>query len=397
MYLVGIVAAKYWEVLMENFRERLRQMTIRLLGHSDLNGFGKTMQSMPYRNYLYAGHLTPGKGTSILDISNPREPKTVGELPGYKNTMSPKVQIVDNLLLVNYEQRGSEKAERVGFSVFDLKDPKNPKEICFYDTGGQGVHRITYRGGRYAYVTAVPEGFLDRMLLIIDMSNPEKPEEAGRWWLPGQWTEGGETPGWPKGLKYKLHHAIPHGNRAYLGMWDGGMYILDTTDFSDIKVVSNLCWSPEEGGCTHTALPLPGRNLLIVTDESTRDRCQEPPKYVRVIDIKDEKSPQVLSKFPVPEGDYCQKGLRFGPHNLHENWPGAFQSEELIFVTYNNAGIRVVDVRDPYNPVEVDSYVPSDPPGVEAIQTTDVYVEASGVIYTTDRAGGGIHILEKID
>jgi len=372
-------------------------MTIRQLGHTDLNGFGKTMQSMPYKNRLYVGHLTPEKGTSIVDIKDPRKPRVVGELPGYANTMSPKVQIVDDYLFVNYEQRGEEKAERVGFSVFDLKNPESPREICHYNVGGMGVHRITFFGGKYAYVTAVPDGFLDRMLLVFDMINLEKPLEVGRWWLPGQWTAGGEVPTWPNDLKCKLHHAIPHGNRAYAGVWDAGMYILDVSDMSNIKTVSNLMWAPEDGRCTHTALPLPGRDLLIVTDESTRDNCQEPTKYVRVIDIKNEKEPKVISKFPVPQGDFCSKGLRFGPHNLHENWPGSFQSEEIIFVTYNNAGVRVFDISNPYAPIEVDSFVPLEPPGVKAIQTTDVYVETNGIMYTTDRAGGGIHILEKID
>lgn len=372
-------------------------MTIRLLGHSDLNGFGKTMQAMSFHNCLYVGHLTPGRGTSIVDVKNPRDPVLIGNLPGYENTFSPKVQVAGDLLLVNYEQKTDEKAARVGFSVFDISNPKKPREICFYCTGGKGVHRITYTGERYAYVSAIPDGFDDRMLLIIDMKDPEHPVEAGRWWLPGQWVGGGETPGWPPGLNCKLHHALVHGNRAYLGMWDGGMYILDISDPSHVTEVSHLSWAPEEGGCTHTALPLPTRDLLVVTDESTKDNCQEPPKYVRVIDIKDEKAPGILSRFPVPEGDFCSKGLRFGPHNLHENRPGSFISDTLIFATYNNAGVRVVDISIPGQPVEVDSFIPDAPPGQKVIQTTDVYVQADGIMYLTDRASGGIHILEKAD
>ena len=42
----------------------------RLVGQSDLNGFGDGMQVMPHGDTLYVGHFGPsGMGTSILDIS----------------------------------------------------------------------------------------------------------------------------------------------------------------------------------------------------------------------------------------------------------------------------------------------------------------------------------------
>lgn len=366
---------------------------MRLLGHSNLDGHGETMQLMTKDNFLYVGHMNAGIGTSIVDVSDPAKPRLCGRLQAYRDTKCTKVQVAGNLLLVNYEQKGH-SPQRTGFGVFDITDPKKPGEISYYNTGGQGVHRICYTGGKYAYITAVPPGFRDRMLVIIDLSNPEKPAEVGKWWYPGQWEAGGENPRWPKELKYKLHHANVWHNRAYLGYWDAGLIILDITDVSDPKLVSRLSWAPEDGKCTHTALPLPERNLVVVTDESTRDRCQEPPKYVRVIDINDEKNPRVLAKFPVPKGDFCKKGLRFGPHNLHENRPGSFRSDSLIFATYFNAGIRVYDLTDPCKPVEIDSYIPEAAPGAEAIQINDVYVEENGLIYLTDRVGGGIYILQ---
>ena len=44
--------------------------------------------------------------------------------------------------------------------------------------------------------------------------------------------------------------------------------------------------------------------------------------------------------------DYIAVGGHFGPHNVHENRPGSFQSLPLIFATYQNAGVRVYDIRD---------------------------------------------------
>src|SRR5574342_477328 len=111
---------------------------------------------------------------------------------------------------------------------------------------------------------------------------------------------------------------------------------------------SRFGWSPPYGGYTHTTLPLPGRKLVVATDESVKNDCQEGEKRVWVVDIREEKNPLTISSFPVPEGDFCKRGLRFGPHNVHENRPGSFQSENLIFVTYYNAELRIVDLRNPY-------------------------------------------------
>ena len=35
---------------------------------------------------------------------------------------------------------------------------------------------------------------------------------------------------------------------------------------------------------------------------------------------------------PPPEGDFCQRGLRFGPHNTHENRPGSYRSAAAVVV-----------------------------------------------------------------
>ena len=68
-----------------------------------------------------------------------------------------------------------------------------------------------------------------------------------------------------------------------------------------------------------------------------------------------------IATLPTPTGlDFCAMG-NFGPHNLHENRPGSFVSEETIFATYHNAGVRVFDIRDQYQPKEIASWVPPMP------------------------------------
>jgi hypothetical protein len=361
---------------------------LRLLGHSDLGGYGDGMQVLRDGDALYVGHVgASGMGTSILEVSDPARPKLVRQLPAPPGTHSHKVQVAGGLLLVNHERFRGSDAWSAGMAVYRLGDPFTPRQIGWFDAGGQGVHRIVWDGGRYAYLSATPDGAArqGRVWLIVDLADPEHPVEAGRWSWPGPV---------PAGKRYAAHHALVQGERAYLGYGDAGMVILDIADVTRPRLVAQLNWAP--GGDTHTCMPLPGRGLVVVTDEATADRCQEDPKLVRVVDVHDETHPAVIGLCPPPEGDFCQRGLRFGPHNLHEHRTAqpAYRSETLIFVTYFNAGLRVYDLTDPTAPAEVAHFIPTPAEGQEAPQSNDVFVDASGLVYLTDRVGGGLDILQ---
>jgi hypothetical protein len=49
--------------------------------------------------------------------------------------------------------------------------------------------------------------------------------------LLGLWEAGGETPDWPEGERFAAHHALVHGDRAYLGFDDANMVVLDVSDW----------------------------------------------------------------------------------------------------------------------------------------------------------------------
>ena len=210
------------------------------------------------------------------------------------------------------------------------------------------------------------------------------------------------SPAGAKGKRYALHHALVTGNLAYAAWRDGGLSVLDVSDPAKPRMLAYRNMDPPFGGGTHSPLPLPDRNLLILADEPTTANCSEGLRYIWVHDIRVPANPVSIATFPQPaEADYCKKGGSFGPHNLHENRPGAFQSLKLIFATYYNAGVRAYDIEDAFRPKEVGYYVPPNPEKMmdprpnrpQVIQSCDCYVDRNGVMFLTD-PNAGLNILQ---
>jgi len=183
----------------------------------------------------------------------------------------------------------------------------------------------------------------------------------------------------------------------YLGYLDGGMFIMDISDKSSPKVVGEWNPHPPYPGFMHTVLPLFSKDILIVTDESVRDNAMDWPKLAWVVDARKEDNLVPIGTLPMPPlDDFRNRGGRFGAHNLHENRPGpSFQSDDLIFATFFNGGLRVFDLRDPLQPKEVAHFVPPKPDNspVATAQINDVYVDENRTVYCVDRHAGGLYCL----
>jgi hypothetical protein len=403
---------------------------MRVVGWSDQGGRPDGVQIMVHRGYAYVGHMF-SKGFSVIDVRDPTKPRAVNYLAAPPGTWNIHLQTHDDLLLVinakdmfaaaefaderaYYKGQlgkvvGTAEAPKdaarnwtAGLGVYDISAPENPRQIGFMPIAGGGIHRIWYVGGRWAYVSALLDGFTDYIFMIVDMSDPTRPHEAGRYWIPGMNQAAGETPSWTGTSRYGLHHAIVHGDTAYAAWRDAGMVVIDVADRTKPKLVTHRNWAPPFGGGTHNCLPLPDRELLIVLDEAVLDHQEDGLKLIWVFDDRERANPVSISTFPTPgEADYVAKGGHFGPHNIHENRPGSFVSSEMIFATYQNAGMRVFDIRDQYRPVEVGAWVPPAPTRMmdhrpnraQVIQSADVFVDRAGLIYATDY-NAGLYIME---
>ena len=177
---------------------------------------------------------------------------------------------------------------------------------------------------------------------------------------------------------------------------------MDVADRFNPKLIKHHNWSPPFQGGTHNCLPLPDRDLLVVLDEAVLDDYEDGRKNIWIFDVRVPANPISISTLPAPaEADYRYRGAHYGPHNIHENRPGTFQSSNIIFSTWQNAGVRVHDISDAYMPKEVGALVPAAPtelmdarPGKKKIiQSCDIFVEQSGLIYVTDY-NAGLYVME---
>jgi len=380
------------------------------VGYHDLNGrpaFKLAMQEVNQRWYLYGAHLWH-RGWSILDVTDPAAPQFLNYIAGPENTWTIQIQVADGKMITGLERiapgwGGTEGPYTEGFFIFDVSDPAKPRRLGHFQTGSTGSHRNFYDGGKIVHAAAGAPGLVGKIYRAVDISDPANPHEVGRFSLPEQKRE---TPG----FKFSLHGpAHIEGSRAFLSYGDGGGIIIDVSELSQPRMVSQLLFrgiTATQG--IHTFLPLPRRKIALINDEAIREDGDENLNMAGIVDYRDEHQLRLISLLPLPEPppesglkNFYQKGGRFGPHNHHHSnhQPCLEDRDDIAYLTYFNAGLRVYDIRDARAPKEFGYFVPPDPalrtgikPSKLVAQTEDVLVDRRGFIYISDK-NHGIFIL----
>jgi hypothetical protein len=347
----------------------------------------------------------------VLDVTDPEAPEFCTYVPGPDNTWTIQIQVADGKMITGLERiapgwGGAEgQPFTEGFFIFDIGEPTKPRQIGHFQTGSTGTHRNFYDGGSLVHAAAGAPGVNGKIYRIVDIADPAKPKEVGRFSLPEQ-VSSVSAPG----LKFSCHGpAHIEGDRAYLSYGDGGGIILDVSDLSKPKMISQLAFrgiTATQG--IHTYLPLPRRKIALINDEAIRENGDEDLNMAGIVDIDDEKKPRMISLLPLPEPppesgikNFYEKAGRFGPHNHHHSnhQPCLEERDDIAYLTYFNAGLRVYDIRDARQPKEIAYFVPADPttrigtkPTKLAAQSEDVIVDRRGCIYLSDK-NHGIHVL----
>ena len=433
---------------------------MRLVGADGLqarSAYQPVIQQQGNRWIAYIGHhggkalnLLTGKeepnGTSIVDVTDPRRPRYLYHIPGSAEGEgeaggAQMVRVCGGL-------PGADRSKffllrtlgNQGHEVWDVTDPSHPSQVSRVLSGLTTTHKNWWEcdtGIAYLVSYKKEEGWRSRPVKIFDLSDPAKPRFIRDYGLVG--AEPGSKDGEPP---QPLHGPIRLGNRVYFGYGtarSGTLQIVDRDKLlkGDSKArdpfaptaenilyaqISRLELYSNTGA--HTTFPVLGIDIpdfaknergwradfVAIVNESTQNECREYRQMVFFIDITDEKRPFSVSNFQVPEasGDFCARGGRFGAHSSNESFTPIYY-KRILFITYFNAGVRAVDIRDPYHPKEIGYYIPSITDKTDkrcvpaagggeackvAIQTNNVEVDDRGYIYVVDRANTGMHILE---
>jgi len=403
----------------------------RLVGFNDLQG-RETLQVELRGDWCYVGHL-PGKrpnpltgkdednGTSVLDVSNPASPKLIAHIPGAPGANCRAVQIIrrdgKDYLARNHETKSS-----CSFQVFNITNRAKPELVANVGETPAGALSYAHKGwwdeatGLYFGSVCEPGFRPGGHLAIWDLSNPAKPKYVTNHWLPGQKT----TEPDPGGKGLNLHHGVVDmpDKKVYLSYARGGnVAVLDINNISSPKLILNMTIEPPFKG-PHTSMPIhamkcpnftPGfcdirEFILTVYEASDADyQGHEVRTALFMVDVTAWNNPLPVNVFKVPDGDFLERGGRFGPHQFADTRNGKLYSlqenRNLLYVAYFSGGLRVLDLTDPYAMKEVGYYIPQTtattiPRLKTVIQTNDVDIDYRGLAYITDRAGTGLHVVE---
>jgi len=433
---------------------------MRLVGYNDLqhrSAYQPTIHHQGNRYIAYIGHhggteeipkpLNPVtgqgefSGTSIVDVTDPAHPQYLAHIPGTEGTYeaggAQMTRVCDGKALPKGDPNKTYLLRVFGgksHEIYDVSDPAHPLRIWQREGELTDTHKSFWEcdTGIAYLVSGVPGWRVKRMTEVYDLSDPAHPVKIRDFGLPGQ------QPGATGPIPEQLHGMIslgPQANRIYFGYGTnkgGMMQIVDrekllngpkepTPENLAYPEVGRLVMTPWIGA--HTVFPMPkmpiaefakdkegsARDIVMIVDEQIRNECEEPRQMAWFVDVTIEAHPMVVSNFQVPEasGNFCERGGRFGTHASNESMAPVFY-KKIAFLSYFNAGVRAVDVRDPYHPKEIGYFIPSITAATDkrcikvngadrckiAIQTNNVETDDRGYIYIVDRANTGMHILE---
>lgn len=325
----------------------------------------------------YFGDEHPAAGLAVVDASNPKEPELVDILPGTPGTRESQVEANEarNMVVVMPFSANTPFGDPRGPSQLQIyeaaeDDCTDLTRVGTYDFGDLVTHehRISY-DGKTIYATINGNTAPGDALQVVDVTDMSSPTLLTTYDLS-------QEPGMPESGIHDLD-VNPEGTRAYLNLgWDDedgvdhdGLTIVDTTEVANrvpnptIRRISTFNWTPPEGfGGSHSAqlANIEGRQYIIAMDETfTTNRC--PWGWARVIDITEEQYPLQISTFrlEVNQRRNCEETLRDNAmYSSHYLGVDSVENTTMVFFTWYSSGLRVVDIRDPYDPTEIGSYIP---------------------------------------
>ena len=374
----------------------------------------------------------PATGVRLIDVTDPTEPAALGAIAAgneFPRTSTDSVWVgavettafegdlaVVAVRLCDTAERSRRGKAFRGLAMYNVTDPAAPVLLGTIDTGRgtQGVHEIDLvarpDGSLLAAVTVLQSNRHTVQesgdLRLVDLSDPSQPVEIADWDLrrdgPGDLMEN-LTEGVYDDLELHAHSATwsTDGSQLWVSNWDAGIVLLDTANPTSPQFVTSFGYDPESEGNAHSVAIDEDRGILIRSDQdlvnADRERHKAGWSGQRIYDISDPNAVEELSRFVSEravsneDGGAAHVDGRYSAHN-------ALIDGDLEYVAWYSDGLRIVDVSDPAEPVEVGSFVPprtadpqrywNAPDGSRAMAMVWGVELHDGLIYVSDMNSG---------
>ncbi len=402
--------------------------TLQLVGHEPLFNRGMNSAIAIAGDRAYVGSRTDGSqdhphaGILVVDIHDPSRPRVVDEI-GPPDAGNPaetsrelRVWPARDLLLVM-----SFRCDPVGHDCD--RGPVTPAVRFFDIRGNRPTLVATYRPSVEPHEFFLWQDPTDSHRALLFMSTTSLEDNlvvadiskvgTGRVREVAIWHTTFPDPGTLDGLRSLS--VSPDGRQAYLAFLTVGFLVLDTSELAEgrpdphIRLLTRLETRPQwEGWGAHSAVKIPGRDLVLTTDEtygrSAGGGC--PWGWARLIDVADEAAPRILAEYrvhPYNDPSYCAQvdpdrdaDANFSSHN-------PTVTEHLALVSWHSAGLQVFSTDDPARPEPLAEFVPeplasvaTEDPGLtegpDKVAMWSYPVVKDGLIYVVD-VRNGLYVL----
>jgi hypothetical protein len=402
----GLQGETTYEERFSGDSERAYNCNLRLVGL--YRGEGAYSQDGPAYDgdcaYMATDNVTPlqqHQGVTVIDVSDPRHSRPTMYLNDTAAALDPHETLKTNVrrhLLVVAEDDGP------GFAVYDTSDCRHPVLKSNIQLPGSEAHMGNFApDGRTYYVGQSFRG-IGGFLYIVDLSDPSHPQQLPTWQFQGDGRPHGVwlNPSW-------FDPDLPEGTRLYAGqpgefgntgssIGPDGLVIDDVSDYQfrrpdpQIRIVSRLFWTDQGQAEEMHPVKIDGVPYLMSSDEAggaggeggwaaACERGASAFGYPQLIDVSDEQHPKIIAKLMLEVNDpaNCSHLLAVTPPDFPGTVPGTNLPDEsgttnysnercvpdrprnatMLACTFQHAGLRVFDVRDPYHPREIAYYKPA--------------------------------------
>lgn len=338
------------------------------------------------REYALVGRVD---GTSFVDVTDPINPIYVGNL--WRTKGSPGSSWRDIKVYRDHAFIVADGAGEHGMQIFDLTElrgfdgtPLTFEVTAHYDRIHSAHNVVIDTESGFAYTVGNSDGgeTCGGGLHMIDIQNPTSPEFAGCFADPSTGRAGTGYTHDAQCLVYRGPDTKYTGRQICFGSNETALSIADVTDKANPVAIAAASYP--NVSYTHQGWITEDHRYFYVNDELDELSGNVPETRTLIWDVTDLEDPQLVKEY--------MWGVESSDHNLYIR-------DNLMYQSNYTSGLRIHDISDPENPVEVGYFdtmpVGENTPGFSGSWSNYPFFE-SGTIAVSS-IGEGLFLLRKAD